>query len=314
VAGRPWIKLHTRWLTSPAHAHLSGEVLGIGLIVMILIADQGEDDDKGGRWLTRRAPLDARSSKDLVGSWLKVGRMRVDRGRDAVQSLVDCGSFAVRLRVDHGSVVGGSRVDHGSINWDDVAAFGAPNWLKWQEHPSSKRVRKHRAQGVTVTGEEEAEEEGEVDVDQRAEKMARADSIRTTTSTTSADYALLKEWSVYGNDPAGLGRWPDTETPSGVKVRRLVPTAKLADMVAPGKYTAAEVHEAVHGLAAMVKAGAFPASEYTPSYVFSGYFAGCLQRLGEWQAEQKRKAEEAAQAELSRPAELTAEEKANLVF
>lgn len=282
MAGRPWIKLHTRWLTSPAHADLSGETLGTGSILMLLVGDQGEDDGEGGRWLPIATDLRGTTAKDVIGTWLRRARVRLNTGRSHVQHLINARSFAI----------------------DDRGRLGMPNFAKWQEHPSAKRVRKHRAKGVTVTGEVEVEVEEEVDVDPR--------TIRTRQSNGSAEYARVQEWCVYGN--AALGPWPDTETPAGVKVRRLVTTAKLADLMAPGRYTAQEVHEAVHGLAAMVKAGAFPAAQYTPSYVFSGYFATCLQALREWQAKEARRAEEEEQERMNAPAVYTDEQKKDLVF
>lgn len=293
MAGRPWIKLHTRWLTSPTHAHLDAYTLGVGALLMLLIADQGEDDGEGGRWLRTPIYHPGNTADDVTGSALRAVHCRVDRGRRLVDTLVKVGSLAVNAQ----------------------GHLGFPKWMKWQEHPSAKSKRKARSQSVTVNSEVEVEEDGEGDVDQKRQKIDLAASIRTSDHDPSAEYALLKEWSVYGNDPAGLGAWPDTETPTGVKVRRLIPTAKLADMVAPGKYTAAEVHEVVHGLAAMVRAGAFPAAKYTPSFVFSGYFAGeCLQPLREWQAKEARKAEDEEKARMNAPFQYTDEQKKDLVF
>lgn len=254
-------------------------------MLMLLVADQGEDDERGGRWIRKPIYHPTKPARTVLDSCSTSLHLKPNLGSTYAQRLINCGSLAI------------TKEGH----------VGFPNWLKWQEDPAAKRMRKSRAKGVTVTREVEGEVEGEVDVD--------PESIRARQNGASAEYALLKEWAQYGNDPAGLGQWPDTETPAGVKVRRLVPTAKLAEMVAPGKYTAAEVHEVVHGLAAMVRSGHFKASEYTPSFVFSGFFAGkCLQPLREWQAAEKRRQEDEERARLNAPAVYTDEQKKDLVF
>lgn len=265
MAGRPWIKLHTRWLTSPSHARLKGGALGTGMIFLLLLADQGEDDSDGGRWF----PLKARSScvEDVIDYWLSCGRVRLDSGRRHVQSLLECETFAISK---------GGRL-------------GMPNWAKWQENPSAKRVRKHRAKGVTVTREEEEEVEEDVDAEARntdTEKKAKPD----------IEYELLSTWAVYGGDPLGLGPWPSITLPSGQKTK-LITTAKLADMMLPGRYKATEVHQVVHDLASMVEDGSFPKSQYKPSYVFSGYFADLLLKVAEWRAQKAQVAQSVPRGE-----------------
>jgi hypothetical protein len=193
----------------------------------------------------------------------------------------------------------------------DATGIHLPNYGKWQETADAARKRKQR---VGLSKESPSPSPSPSPSDQKEDARAIAAQIPTRQNPRAGtDIAILAQWRTYGGDTEGLGPWPTPITPDGTTLPQLTIPTRLCEVIQSGR-TAEQVHRLVHTLGAMVEAGALPKQDHRGSYVFSGHYEGFEQRALDWQAAQARKAEEAAQAELSRPAELTAEEKANLVF
>jgi hypothetical protein len=112
---RPWIKVWERWLTTPSHEDLDGEVLWHGLGIL-LVANRGEEDDAGCRWL--RTPKGEPMSLPQLAKKLRMPLRRLDR---IVQEFCAVGTFVVR---------------------DGVV--GVPKYKRWQESDSARRTREWR--------------------------------------------------------------------------------------------------------------------------------------------------------------------------
>ncbi|MCH9681561.1 MAG: helix-turn-helix domain-containing protein [Deltaproteobacteria bacterium] len=98
---------------------------------------------------------------------------------------------------------------------------------------------------------------------------------------------LLREWRLRGGDPDGLGRWPTPTPPEGVPLPRLALSDKLRDRLAEDR-TPAELHRAVHLLAALVEAGVLPPNKWRAAYVFSGWLDDLVVQALEHQAKTER--------------------------
>lgn len=164
-----------------------------------------------------------------------------------------------------------------------------PNYGKWQESADAARKRKSRR---TVRGHKcdlpssssSSSSHGSGSTIEEPSPIVIPSP--TMVESTVPERAKLASYATKGDDPEGLGSWPDTIDEQGVRVRRLAYTRKAAERLAEG-YTAIELHRMVHDLARMVSEGAFPADKYTAEYVFSGWLSKTMQTVERWRAGQR---------------------------
>jgi hypothetical protein len=137
MAGRSWIKLYERWLTSPRHAHLCGTVLGTGALLLLVAESMGVSDEDGTQWIvTPQHDGDLSKTCDQhVSDLAKTCRQRVDNMRKTLRQLVEVSTMVQR----------------------EDGVYGFPNFLKWQRNPSAERMSKlrdKRHSDVTSSGKQ----------------------------------------------------------------------------------------------------------------------------------------------------------------
>ena len=179
-------------------------------------------------------------------------RLRADHVQKSVQKLHQC--CAIRDSGDHIEI---------------------PNFARWQDSKWAKYKREDTKEAPTESWKL-------VGVSLES-PSASASSSSSLHEGTVSERAHLASYAKKGDDPDGLGPWPDTLDEQGVRVRRLAYTAKAAERLGEG-YTAIELHRMVHDLARMVAEGSFPASDYRSEYVFSGFLSKTMQAVEQWRA------------------------------
>lgn len=113
---RHWIKLWISWLTTPAHAELSGGAFGLGPLLLLLATWDGEYGSGGWLVAADGAPLSPEALCRLTH------RKSVAALNGELAELERCGTL--HRRVD--------------------GAWGFPRFGHWQETAAAKRMRVHR--------------------------------------------------------------------------------------------------------------------------------------------------------------------------
>ena len=204
MAGKPWIKLYERWMTSPRHRGLGGDTLGTGALWLLMAEALGEDGQAGERWL--------------------LGPDRAPARLDTVHRLADVRPRAGRLRASR-------LLEVGTMVERDDGCLGFANYRQWQENPAAARMRKHRgAENRSVTSDVTCDREAEVDTEAEVEEEKSVTPAKRTVtkrppSPEACESAQYLYDAIRSHSPEFMSNAPPAEI-----ARKLTGWAKAIDV------------------------------------------------------------------------------------
>lgn len=200
-APKLWVKLWESWFTTPSHASLDFATLhgGIGIL---MLANRGDDDGSGGRWLQNPdgSPM---SIADIARSL----RCRKSVANRIVECLENVGTL-------HGRCTGKGKVLQ---QW-----IGFPAFDKWQESPSAARMRKLRGveerhsdahSDATSDALVTREVEAEVEVELNPPNPPRGNAKKSNETPSVSDARLAQVLEIINERRSGVGLGAQKPTP-----------------------------------------------------------------------------------------------------